>query len=186
MMNPDQMMKAIAAELPSGTIIVEDAGTAASALHRAMTFDNGRPLFGVRGGAIGWGMGAALGVKLAREDRPVLAVVADGSAMMTVQALWTAASLKIPVVFVICNNGCYQLLKKNLDTYHEAIGNSGRQSEMSSILDFNPPFDFAAIASAMGVRSWRVEEPEALAVNLREAFASGQPALLDVVIAGGE
>ncbi|HEX3683201.1 MAG TPA: thiamine pyrophosphate-binding protein [Bryobacteraceae bacterium] len=184
-MTADRIMSIIAGALPPGTITVEDAGTSASALHRAMEFDGDRPLYGVRGGAIGWGMGAALGVKLAHENRPVLAVVADGSAMMAIQALWTGASLKIPAVFVICNNGCYQVLKQNLDLYRDTAPNRDGHANTYPAMDFSPPFDIAGIASAMGVRSWRVEDPETLETNLRDAFACGRPALLDVIMAAG-
>jgi len=76
--------------------------------------DDPQSFFGLRGGGIGWGLPAAIGVKLALPDRPVVALIGDGSAMYTCQALWTAAHDRIPVVFVILNNTSYRILKQRL------------------------------------------------------------------------
>src|SRR3546814_12540082 len=67
------------------------------------------------GGGIGWGLPAAIGAKLALPDRPVVALIGDGSAMYTCQALWTAARYKIGVVFVILNNSSYRILKQRVN-----------------------------------------------------------------------
>jgi benzoylformate decarboxylase len=67
--------------------------------------------FGHRGWALGWGLGVSIGVKLAWPQRPVLALLGEGAAAYGVQGLWSAARYNIPVVFVICNNAQYQILK---------------------------------------------------------------------------
>src|SRR5262249_57993615 len=79
-----------------------------------MRSDDPQSFFGLRGGGIGWGLPAAIGVKLALPDRPVVALVGDGSAMYTRQALWTAAHDRIGVVVVIFNNRSYRILKPPL------------------------------------------------------------------------
>src|SRR5581483_10967082 len=71
-----------------------------------------RAFYGLRGGGIGWGLPAAMGVKLALPGRPVVALVGDGSAMYTVQGLWTAARESLAVLFVIFNNASYRILKQ--------------------------------------------------------------------------
>src|SRR6202008_4826910 len=70
---------------------------------------------GMGGGAIGWGLPAAIGVKLGLPERPVLALIGDGSAMFNCQALWTAAHERLAVVFLILNNGAYRILKQRVN-----------------------------------------------------------------------
>ena len=65
-------------------------------------------------GGIGWGIAAAVGVQIAEPRRRVVAVIGDGSAMYSIQALWSAANQKLPMTFLICNNGGYQILKNRL------------------------------------------------------------------------
>ena len=129
-------------------------------------------------------MGGALGVKLANPDRPVVAVVGDGSAMMTVQALWTAASERIPVVYVICNNGTYRVLKVNMKTYKDLVLKGESPASKYIGMDFGVPFDMAGMANANGVHGRRIEDPAELEPALREAIERNEPALLDVVIDG--
>ena len=97
----ERMMHELAQAAPPGTIIADEAITSRPALMQAFTFDEPGSVYGIRGGALGWAMPGALGVKLANPDRPVLAVVGDGASMYTVQALWTAARYNIPVVYAI-------------------------------------------------------------------------------------
>lgn len=127
-MSAERMMHEIASVLPRNTIIADDSVTSRDAIHDAINFNQPVSLFGERGGALGWGMGGALGIKLAHPDRPVVGVIGDGSSMMTVQALWTAANANIPVVYVICNNKAYRILKLNMDVYKQQV-KRGRPSE---------------------------------------------------------
>lgn len=183
-MSAERMMTEIAGVLPPETIIAEDAITSADPLHGAMKFNEPGSLYGDRGGALGWGMGGVLGVKLAQPDRPVVAVVGDGSSMITVQALWTAAAENIPVVYVICNNRTYRVLKLNMNTYkREVLGEDPPRSKYLA-MDFAIPFNIAGIAEAMGVYGRTIEDPADLAPAMREALALGKPAVLDVVIDG--
>ena len=113
----ERMMHELAAAVPEGTIIADEAVTSRPALNRAFDFEKPGDIYGIRGGALGWAMPGALGVKLAHPDRPVLAVVGDGASMYTVQALWTASRYNIPVVYAICNNQAYRILKVNMEVY---------------------------------------------------------------------
>ena len=120
-MAPERMMHEISQVLPETAVLLDDSLSSKDALHAALKFDEPGSLYGERIGAIGWGMGAALGVKLAQPHRPVVAVVGDGSAMMTVQALWTAANYGIPAVYLVCNNRSYRILKLNMNIHRQEI-----------------------------------------------------------------
>ena len=183
-MSAERMMSEIAAALPDDAIIVDDAVTTRAAIFGAMDFDEPGSLLGITGGALGWGMGGALGVKLAAPNRPVVAVVGDGRSMMTVQALWTAANANIPVVYVICGNNAYRVLKLNMNIYKTHI--LGEQSPQSQYIamDFPTPLNIAGIAEAMGVDSSRIHDPADIAPALARAVALGKPAVLDITIDG--
>ena len=182
-MSPERMMAELAHALPEDTIIVDDSLSSKDALHGAVEFNGADSIFGERIGAIGWGMGSAMGVKLAHPDRPVIAVVGDGSAMMTVQALWTAANENIPVVYLICNNRSYRILKLNMDIYKTQVLGEARPEEYVG-MDFPLPLNIAGIANAIGVYGRTIEDPEELAPAIRQAVELGRPAVLDVVIDG--
>ena len=184
-MSSERMMAEIAAALPSDAIIVDDSVTTRASVFGAMDFDEPGSLLGITGGALGWGMGGTMGVKMANPGRPVVGIVGDGSAMMTVQALWTAANADIPVVYVVCNNRAYRVLKLNMNLYKsEILGQANPTSEYIA-MDFPTPFDIAGIAEAMGVYGRKVEDAGEVGAALREALALGKPAVLDVSIDGG-
>ncbi|MEE2884847.1 MAG: thiamine pyrophosphate-binding protein [Chloroflexota bacterium] len=181
-MSPERMMAELSKSLPENVIIANDAVTSGGALHHSVQFDNAGSLYGGRGGALGWGMGGTLGIKLANPDRPVVGVIGDGSAMMTIQALWTAAAENIPVVYVICNNGVYRVLKVNMNMYKELVLKGESPPSKYIGMDFSLPFDMAGIAKSMGVYSRRIEDPNQIAPAVEEALNLGAPALLDVII----
>ena len=183
-MAAERMMSEIAQVLPPKTIIVDDSVTSRDAVHGALEFNEPGSVYGGRGGALGWGMGGAMGIKLAHPDRPVVAVVGDGSAMMTVQGLWTAANEDIPVVYVICNNGSYRVLKINIDAYKTQILKEEKPQSKYLGMDFPMPLDLAGMARAMGVDGRRIEDPAEVGPAMRDALDLGKPALLDVVIDG--
>ncbi len=184
-MLPERLMSEVAAALPSNAVVVDDSITGRFALHEAARFSRPGSVFAERaGGAIGWGMGATLGAKLASPDQPVVGLIGDGSAMMTVQALWTAGAYQIPAVYVICNNESYRVLKINLRRYFaDVLGQPDLPSKYIG-MDFPRPFDLAALAGAMGVPARRIEDPAEVGPALRNALDSGGPALLDVIIDG--
>lgn len=184
-MPPLRMMHELAQAVPDDTVIVDDSISARPILHEAFEFSRPGSMHSERaGGAIGWGMGAALGVKLAEPDRPVLGIIGDGSAMLSAQALWTASAYRIPAVYAICNNGGYRVLKVNLHAYFEEV--LGEPDRPTSYLGMDLPqeFDLGAIAEAMGVASERIEDPERIGPAFQRALDSGKPALLDIIIDG--
>ena len=110
--------------------------------------------FGLRGGGIGWGLPAALGVKLALPGRPVVALIGDGSAMYTNQALWTAAHDSIAVVYVIFNNASYRILKQRTLALKGFSAEDDRYVGMDLV---NPPSTTSAWRSRWACRAswWR-------------------------------
>ncbi len=183
-MTRERMAYEIAQAVPDDTIIADDSVTARDAVHTAFQFDEPQSFYAGRGGALGWGMGGTLGVKLAHPDRPVIGILGDGSAMMTVQGLWTASAYNIPVVYVVCNNGMYRVLKINMNAYKTLVEGEENPTSKYIGMDFPVPFDIAGMAEAMGVYGRRIENPADIAPEIDKALASGKPAVLDVVIDG--
>ena len=180
----ERMMHELAAAVPPNTIIADEAVTSRPALNRAFDFERPGDIYGIRGGALGWAMPGALGVKLAHPDRPVLAVVGDGASMYTVQALWTASRYNIPVVYAICNNQAYRILKVNMEVYlRDMLDDRERDSDYVG-MDFANRLDLAMMAQAMGVHGERVDDPADIGPAIQRAFDSGKPALLDITISG--
>ena len=178
------MLSALGDAMPENAVVFDDAISSKGVLHQAMKFDEPGSMYGQRGGSIGWGIGAGMGLKLARPDQPVITVVGDGTAMMTVQGLWTAINSKIPVVYVVCNNASYRVLKLNMGVYlNDVIKEPERKSKYLG-MDFPVPFDFAAIAKAFGAHGARVEKVEDVGPALQAALDSGGPAVIDMIIDG--
>jgi benzoylformate decarboxylase len=184
-MIPARMMFELAAALPENAVVVDDSISNRATLRHYFNATKRGDIRGVRGQSIGGGIGATMGTQCAYPDRPVFGIIGDGSAMMTIQGLWTAANDNIPCVFVICNNGMYRVLKVNFNTYQKDVLKLPETSGSKLLYsDFGTPFDIAAIARSMGVHGERIVDPEAIRPAVERAVASGKPALLDVVIDG--
>ena len=180
---PARMMFELSNALPDNSIVVDDSlSNRAMFRHYFQAFERG-DIRGVRGQSIGGGIGATMGTQCANPDRPVFGVIGDGSAMMTIQGLWTAANDDIPCVFVICNNGMYRILRTNFNIYQkDVLGLSETSGENLLYSEFATPFDMAAIANSMGVHGERIIDPSEIKPAVDRAVASGKPALLDSII----
>ncbi len=184
-MIPARMMSELAAALPENAMVVDDAISNRATLRHYFNATNRGDIRGVRGQSIGGGIGATMGTQCANPDRPVFGIIGDGSAMMTVQGLWTAANDNIPCIFVICNNGMYRVLKVNFNIYQKDVLELPETSGGNLLYsEFGTPFDMAAIANSMGVHGERIVDPEEIKPAVKRAVASGKPALLDIVIDG--
>ena len=182
-MSAARAMHELASAAPEGVAVAREAITADNDLGRSFDFRAPGDAVGSRGGGIGQGLPTGIGLKLARPERPVLCVSGDGSALYTIQALWTAAHHRIPVVFVILNNRVYRILKYNMNRFRAAAKVEGRTSYPHLDLT-DPDIDYVAVARGFGVAGRRVTEPGALGPAVGEAFASGAPCLLEVVVDG--
>jgi benzoylformate decarboxylase len=184
-MSPARMMCELAKALPDNAIVVDDAISNRGALRHYFQATKRGDIRGARGQSIGAGIGATMGTQCAYPDRPVFGIIGDGSAMMTIQGLWTAANDNIPCIFVICNNGMYRVLKVNFDVYQREILNTPVLTGATlPYSEFPHPFDVAAIANSMGVHGERLVDPKEIKPAVDRAVASGKPAVLDIVIDG--
>ena len=175
-MAPAAAAHAIVRALPSGTVVVDEAITTGSYVRG---FHDGPYLF-CRGGGLGWGMPAALGASLGRGGEPVVCVVGDGSAMYSPQALWTAAAQSLPVVFCVVNNRQYLILKNALRQRNGPTVANQRYVGMDLA---EPPVDFVALGTSMGVASTLVEKAHDVGDAVRAALESGRPHLVELPIA---
>jgi benzoylformate decarboxylase len=178
-----RLMAEIEAALPPDAIVVDEAITASLELARTVQFERTGDYVGARGGGIGQALPGALGVKLAHPDRPVVALSGDGSAMYSIQALWTAAHHDLAVVFVILNNREYRILKHNMDTYRQRFGAKPDRAYPNMDL-VAPDLGYVDLARGMGVEAMRVSTPGEVGPALQKALSAGRPFLLDVAIEG--
>ena len=184
-MTPARMMSELADALPGNAIVVDDSISNRATMRHYFQGQKRGDLRAFRGQSIGGGIGTTMGVQVANPDRPVFGIIGDGSALMTIQGLWTAANDNIPCIFVICNNGMYRVLKVNFDVYQrEILQQKESAGENLPYSDFPTPFDVAGIASSMGVHGERITDPAEIAPAVKRAVASGKPAVLDIVIDG--
>ncbi|MGC8487620.1 MAG: thiamine pyrophosphate-binding protein [Clostridia bacterium] len=132
------------------------------------------------GGGLGWGIPCAMGIKLAWPDRPVVAVVGDGSLYFGIQALWTAARERIGVKILVLNNEKYLAVEAGLNTYRGGV--HPEQGYLGVDLT-DPAPDPGHIAAGFGVPAQRVERGDDLRRALTWAFNRDGPALVDVRVA---
>ena len=184
-MSPARMMYELSKSVPANSIIVDDSVSNRGAVRHYFEGKARDDIRGVRGQSIGGGIGATMGTQCAFPDRPVFGIIGDGSAMMTIQGLWTAANDDIPCVFVICNNGMYRVLKVNFNIYQtELLQETEPAGENLLYSNFETPFDISEIARGMGLHSERVTDPSEIAAAVNRAIATGKAAVLDIVIDG--
>jgi len=178
---PLVLMEALADHLPPNAVVVDESLSSGIGLRSLLRSEDPKSVFGLHGGGIGWGLPGALGVKLALPDRPVVALIGDGGAMYTNQALWTAAHYHLSVVAVIINNASYRILKQRTHALKDISARTGRYVGMD--LE-RPRIDFIGLARALGVPGERVEKAADIGPALSRALAGGGPSLIDVEIDG--
>ena len=176
--DPRYLMLRISETLPQNAIVVEEALTSSASLPGFLELRDPKGFYGLASGGLGFGLPGAVGISLAQPGRPVVAIIGDGSVMYGVQALWTAAHLKLPITYVIANNRSYRILKERLV--------SMRSTDRFTGMDIrDPEIDFTGLARSLGVAAQRVTDPEGIVPALREALQSGRPRLIEVMVADG-
>jgi acetolactate synthase I/II/III large subunit len=173
------LAQAIAATLPHRAIVVEEANTSGMALPPAMSVAARHTLLTLTGGAIGQGLPVATGAAVAAPDRPVLSIEADGSALYTIQALWTQARERLDVTTVVVNNAAYAILRMELA--RTGAGQAGERS--ARMLDLSDPTpNFVDIATGFGVPARRVTTTQELAEALRAAYGEPGPHVIEAIV----
>jgi benzoylformate decarboxylase len=169
---PAFLMAALAGALPEDAVLVEESPSNRNDLRAHVWIRRPSSFFATTSGGLGFAMPAAVGIKLAAPERPVVCLVGDGSALYAPQALWSAVRLGAAVTFVVVNNGRYAIL--------EAAARFGDIEGLPSME--LPGVDFLALAASFGCRAVRVTEPTELPGALAQAVRAGEPVLLDVVV----
>jgi benzoylformate decarboxylase len=177
--SPLALVGAVADVVPDDAIIVDESISSSHGVRNLFRAQDQRSFYGLRGGGIGWGLPATLGVKLAQPGRPVVGLIGDGSAMYTIQALWTAAHESIPCVYVIFNNASYRILKQRTLALK---GFSAEDDQYVGMDLVNPRIDYVGMAKALGVPGELVEKGVEVGAAVKRGLASGGPYLVDVHI----
>jgi benzoylformate decarboxylase len=172
------LVRQIVDALPKDVIVVDETLTASPAISALLPMDDPQAYYGLASGGLGFGMAGAVGVALAQPTRPVVATIGDGSAMYSIQSLWTAAHLKLNITYVIINNRSYRIIKERL------LAMRGTDDFVAMDMD-NPAIDFAGVAKSMGMPSQLVTDPTKLVDVLKAAMASGGPNLVEVIVSRG-
>jgi benzoylformate decarboxylase len=165
------VMQTIADLRHPGSVIVEEAPSHKEALQRHLPIRDGG-FYCMASGGLGFALPASVGIGLARPAQPVICIIGDGSAMYSVQALWTAAQNELPLTVVVLNNGGYGAMR--------AFSRLTRSAPPPGI-DL-PGLDFPALAAGHGCAALRVERASDLAPALAQAFASSRPTLVEVMV----
>jgi acetolactate synthase-1/2/3 large subunit len=179
-LNAHSVAQIVGALLPEGAIVSDEAVT--SSLSLPFTTAGSAPhdwLSCLTGGSIGNGLPVSVGAAIACPDRPVVALQADGSAMYTIQSLWTMARENLDVTIVLYNNASYEILKMEL----QRTGAEGAGPKANSLLDIGAPvMDFTAMAKGMGVPATRATTAEEFADQFAKALAEPGPSLVEAMI----
>jgi benzoylformate decarboxylase len=166
------LMQQIAALRPADSIIVEEAPSSRGPMHDYLPILERETFHTCASGGLGFGLPASIGVALGRPGRKVIGLLGDGSAMYSIQGLWSAAELEVAVAFIIVNNSSYRALEE-----------FGRHFGIEPLPGVRlPHLDFCALAAGQGIKGIRVERCEDLDPALREIFTADVPMLLEVMV----
>ncbi|HEY0527151.1 MAG TPA: acetolactate synthase large subunit [Stellaceae bacterium] len=177
---PDALAATVAALLPEHAVVVDESITIGRAFFPPTRGARPHDWLHITGGAIGIGLPLAAGAAIACPDRKVVVLQADGSAMYTVQALWTQAREGLDVTTVILNNRAYETLRGELANV--GAKNAGRKALDMIDLD-RPTLDWISIARGMGVEAGRAETLDELRRQLAAGLRSPGPYLIDAQLA---
>ncbi len=170
---------AIGALLPEEAIVSDEGNTSGLFIPGATVGAPDHDWLTLTGGAIGIGLPLAVGAAVACPDRKVLALEADGSAMYTIQALWTMVRESLDITTVVMNNGSYAVLNMELNR----VGAEAGGPKAREMLDLHgPDLDFVSIARGMGVDAVRVDDSEDFADELARCFDEPGPHLIDATV----
>jgi benzoylformate decarboxylase len=157
-------------------IVVEEAPSARPVMHRYLPMTRSAAFFTTDSGGLGYGMPAAVGVALAKRGARVIALIGDGSSMYSIQSLWSASQLQLPITFIILNNTRYAALQD----FAPVFGFTANDQVQGTAL---PGLDFVALAQGHGCKGVRVSDAALLANTLRDALSSPTPVLVEIEVA---
>lgn len=166
------LLQQLAALRPRNSIIVEEAPSTRGPMHDYLPILERDTFYTCASGGLGYGLPAAVGVALARRGEKIIALLGDGSSMYSIQGLWTAAQLKLPITFIIVNNQRY-----------EALVQFGRHFGLARTVGTGlGGIDFCGLARSQGCKAMRVERADTLDDTLRAALSAPEPTLVEAVV----
>lgn len=174
-----KVCKAVGHLLPEGAIVIDEAITSGLMLGVMTQGAPRHDLITLTGGAIGQGLPNAVGAAIACPDRPVIALIGDGTAMYTLQALWTMARENLHVVGIVFNNASYSVL--NVELERVGAGEGGPKARAQLDLK-GPQLHFAQLAQGMGVHAVRTASAEDFCQALEYALAHPGPHLIEALV----
>ncbi|MDF3009841.1 MAG: uncharacterized protein K0S03_637 [Burkholderiales bacterium] len=176
--DPMYLMLRFAEALPKDAVVVDEGLVSSNSLLKVLPLRDRQSYYGLASGGLGFAVPGAVGLSLALPGRPIAVMVGDGSAMYSIQGLWTAAHLKLPITYVIANNRSYRIIKERLVGF--------RKTDRFTGMDLrDPEIDFVALATSMGLSARRLSDPQEVSAALKESMKLGQPSLLDIRVADG-
>lgn len=179
-LNVESFGNAFAALLPEGAIVSDEAITSGTWAQIASQASAPHDWLALTGGAIGDGIPMAVGAAVACPGRPVINLQADGSAMYTIQGLWTAARENLHVITILFNNKSYGILNMELDR----VGATAQSERSRSLLSLDRPIiDFTAMGRSMGVQAVRVDDAGAFVTAFKRALSEPGPHLIEAMMA---
>ncbi len=169
---PRYLMQQIGRLRPAGSVIVEEAPTSRDPMNQHLPIDRPDSFFTTGSGGLGYGLPASVGIALGAPGRRVVAIIGDGSSMYGIQALWSAAQLKLPMTIVIVSNGGYLALK-----------HMGHMFQMTDLVGVDiDGIDFIGLARSLGCEAERITSSGGLDAALKTALASTGPYVLEVEV----
>jgi benzoylformate decarboxylase len=173
----DWLALQIVEAMPDNAILVDEGLTSSRQIAGLRAHRDRYGYHALASGGIGWGLPASVGVSIANPDRPVVCFTGDGSAMYSIQALWTAAHHKLPLTVVVSNNGGYRIIKQRLLAFHGDDHYVG--------MDFvDPKVDFTGLAKSLGLEAIQITDPRELKSTLKSAFSRPGAKLIEVMVDG--
>ena len=178
-LTPEKVCIILAALQPEGAIIVDEGLTSTLSYYPLTAGLPPHSMMTIAGGSIGYGIPCSVGAAIACPDRPVINLQADGSALYTLQGLWTEARESLNVTTLICSNRSYNIL--NMELARAGIESPGKSMQSLIGLD-NPTIDWVNIAEGFGVPAVSVNTAEDLARELVKALAEPGPHLIEMIL----
>jgi benzoylformate decarboxylase len=157
-------------------IVVEEAPSSRPVMHNYLPILRSETFYTMCSGGLGHGLPAAVGVAMAKPDAKVIGLIGDGSSMYSIQGLWSAAQLKLPITFIILKNRRYAALQEFAPVFGFAPGDKLEGTDL-------PDIDFVALAKGQGCDAVRVDCAESLRETLVQALRSPVPVLVEVEVA---
>jgi benzoylformate decarboxylase len=168
----DFLLHALSVAMPDDAMLVEEAPSHRPAMQKFLPMRGQNSFFTMASGGLGWSLPASVGIALGYPDRRTVCLIGDGSAMYSIQALWTAAQRKLPLTVVVINNAGYGAMR----SFSQVM-----QVRNVPGLDL-PGIDFVKLAQGMGCDAVRVSKATELVPALERSLSHAGVSLIEVVV----